>query len=67
MKQRLIVVLNLSLISCLVIMGFNVIAKQYDFTTRLASYPKVIKPLGLSEAENKKIFADNARRILNLS
>jgi len=33
---------------------------------RLANYPKVIKSLGLSEADNSKIFADNARRILNL-
>ncbi len=34
---------------------------------RLAEYPKVIESLGLSEAENKKIFADNARRMLNLN
>ncbi len=34
--------------------------------SRLATYPKVIESLGLSEAENKKIFADNARRIFNL-
>ena len=34
---------------------------------RLAEYPKVIESLGLSEAENKKIFADNARRIFNLN
>lgn len=33
---------------------------------RLATYPGVIKSLGLSETENKKIFADNARKILNL-
>ncbi|MFC2071462.1 amidohydrolase family protein [Chloroflexota bacterium] len=33
---------------------------------RLVTYPKVIKSLGLSELENRKIFADNARRILNL-
>ncbi len=35
--------------------------------SRLADYPKVIKSLGLSEADNRKIFADNARRILNLA
>jgi len=35
--------------------------------SRLANYPKVIRSLGLSEAENKKIFEDNARRILNLA
>ncbi len=34
--------------------------------SRLADYPKVIKSLGLSEAENKKIFEDNARGLLNL-
>lgn len=33
---------------------------------RLANYPKVIKSLGLTEAENKKIFEDNARHLLNL-
>ncbi len=33
---------------------------------RLANYPKVIKSLGLSEVDNKKIFEDNARRILKL-
>ncbi len=33
---------------------------------RLANYPGVIKSLGFSEADNKKIFEDNARRILNL-
>ncbi|MFC2001116.1 amidohydrolase family protein [Chloroflexota bacterium] len=33
---------------------------------RLATYPKVIESLGLSAAENKKIFEDNARRVLNL-
>lgn len=33
---------------------------------RLAEYPTVIKSLGLSEADNKKIFEGNARRILNL-
>ncbi len=32
--------------------------------SRLADYPKVIESLGLSEAENRKIFADNALRIL---
>ncbi|MFC2008243.1 amidohydrolase family protein [Chloroflexota bacterium] len=35
--------------------------------SRLEEYPKVIKSLGLSEAENSKIFADNARSILNLA
>ena len=33
---------------------------------RLAKYPAVIRSLGLSEADNKKIFADNARKILKL-
>jgi len=33
---------------------------------RLESYPKVIRSLGLSESENNKIFADNAKRIFNL-
>jgi predicted TIM-barrel fold metal-dependent hydrolase len=33
---------------------------------RLASYPKVIRSLGLSEEENKKIFFDNARKLFNL-
>ncbi|MFB3885787.1 MAG: amidohydrolase family protein [Thermodesulfobacteriota bacterium] len=33
---------------------------------RLATYPDVIKSLGLSEGDNRKIFADNARRMLNL-
>jgi len=33
---------------------------------RLATYPNVIKSLGLPELDNRKIFADNARRILNL-
>jgi len=33
---------------------------------RLATYPGVIKSLGLSESENKCIFEDNARKILNL-
>ncbi|MFC1816368.1 amidohydrolase family protein [Thermodesulfobacteriota bacterium] len=33
---------------------------------RLARYPGIIRSLGLSEAENKKIFEDNARRILNM-
>ena len=33
---------------------------------RLMEYPKVIRSLGFSEEENRKIFADNARRILNL-
>jgi len=35
--------------------------------SRLANYPKVVKSLGLSEVDNKKIFAENARRILNLA
>ncbi len=35
--------------------------------SRLANYPNVIRSLGLSEAENKKIFEDNARKILNLA
>ncbi len=34
---------------------------------RLLEYPKAIKSLGLTEEENNKIFADNARRILNLA
>ena len=34
---------------------------------RLATYPGVIRSLGLSEVENKKIFEDNARSILNLT
>jgi len=33
---------------------------------RLATYADVVRSVGLSEAENKKIFEDNARRILNL-
>jgi aminocarboxymuconate-semialdehyde decarboxylase len=33
---------------------------------RLATYPHVIKSLGLPELDNRKIFADNARRMLNL-
>ena len=35
--------------------------------SRLAEYPKVIRSLGLSEEANRKIFADNARKVLNLS
>lgn len=35
--------------------------------SRLASYPKVIRSLGLPEADNNKICAGNARRILNLA
>ena len=35
--------------------------------SRMASYPNVIRSLALSEAENKKIFEDNARKILNLA
>ena len=34
---------------------------------RLASYPKVIRSLGLSEAENQKIFAGNIRRVFKLA
>ncbi len=34
---------------------------------RLVEYPQVIKSLGFTEAENRKIFADNTRRILNLA
>jgi predicted TIM-barrel fold metal-dependent hydrolase len=37
---------------------------QGDF--RLMEYPKVIKSIGLSESDNRKIFADNARKIFNL-
>ena len=33
----------------------------------MTEYPKVIESLGLSEADNKKIFEDNARRMLNLA
>jgi len=33
---------------------------------RLASYPNVIRSIGLSEAENEKIFSGNARKVLNL-
>lgn len=33
---------------------------------RLATYINAIKSLGLSEVESRKIFADNARKILNL-
>ena len=32
---------------------------------RLASYPNVIRSLGLSEADNKKIFEENILRVLN--
>ncbi|MFC2057073.1 amidohydrolase family protein [Chloroflexota bacterium] len=32
----------------------------------LATYPNIIRSLGLPESDNKKIFADNARRMLNL-
>lgn len=32
---------------------------------RLASYPKVIKALGFSEEDNKKIFENNIRKVLN--
>jgi aminocarboxymuconate-semialdehyde decarboxylase len=34
---------------------------------RLATYPNVIRSLGLPEADNKKIFADNIRRVLNIA
>jgi len=34
--------------------------------SRLANYPKVIKSLGFSEADNRKIFEGNARRVLGL-
>ncbi len=34
---------------------------------RLAEYPKVIESLGLSKVDTKKIFEDNARRMLNLA
>jgi len=33
---------------------------------RLLNYPKVIKAVGLSEAENKKIFEENARKVLRI-
>lgn len=33
---------------------------------RLTNYPNVVRSLGLSEDENKKIFSENARKILNL-
>jgi len=33
---------------------------------RLAKYPEVIRSLGLPEEDNRKIFADNAHRLLNL-
>ena len=33
---------------------------------RLETYPGVLRSLNLGESENKKIFEDNARRILNL-
>jgi len=35
--------------------------------SRLANYPNVIRSLGLSEAENEKIFSGNAHKILNLA
>ncbi len=34
--------------------------------SRLANYPGVIRSLGLSEAENEKIFSGNIRKVLNL-
>jgi predicted TIM-barrel fold metal-dependent hydrolase len=48
-----------------------VFATDYPFgpgtgESRLAEYPKVIESLGFSEADSKKIFEDNARRILSL-
>ncbi|MFC2072940.1 amidohydrolase family protein [Chloroflexota bacterium] len=33
---------------------------------RLSTYPNAIKSLGLPEVDNEKIFADNAKRLLNL-
>ncbi|MDP2644665.1 MAG: amidohydrolase family protein [Desulfobacterales bacterium] len=33
---------------------------------RLAQYPEVIKSLGLSDGETRKIFSGNARKVLNL-
>ena len=35
--------------------------------SQLGDYPKVIRSLGFPEADNKKIFEGNAKRILNLS
>ena len=35
--------------------------------SRLVNYPELIKSLGFSDADNKKIFEDNARRVLNLT
>lgn len=34
---------------------------------RLETYPNIVKSLGLSEAENEKIFSSNARKLLNLA
>ena len=33
---------------------------------RLETYPGVVRSLGLSDADNEKIFAGNAKRIFNL-
>ncbi len=33
---------------------------------RLADYPNILRSVGLSEAENEKIFAGNARKLLKL-
>jgi predicted TIM-barrel fold metal-dependent hydrolase len=33
---------------------------------RLAQYPEVIRSLGLPEAETRKIFSDNARKVINI-
>jgi len=34
--------------------------------TRLATYPQMIRDVGLSESDNRKIFADNARKLFNI-
>ncbi|MFC2056426.1 amidohydrolase family protein [Chloroflexota bacterium] len=33
---------------------------------RLATYPNIIRSLGLPESDNRKVFSENARRMLNL-
>ncbi|MFC1917082.1 amidohydrolase family protein [Chloroflexota bacterium] len=33
---------------------------------RMASYPDVVRSVGLTDEENQKIFADNARKMLNM-
>lgn len=46
-----------------------VFATDYPFGEgegRMRDYPKMIRSLGLSEADNKKIFEDNTRRLFNL-